>query len=304
MKKFKIKFGSVLILCLLIGFLLFGSKSFANSSENDLGFYEEQVYKAFNDENWQELKRISEIAVKFYTKSMRISPSSAGYQNRGVIFLLNKQYDKAIADFDKALELSPNDKTLLQHKEASIKAKQGVVIIMNGDDNNIQVKSPLYLATEYKQMTEVQKKKYINAVLYSNNNVVPAYYMKIAEEIYPTDKNLAAFLYTAGMFRSTEDVQMCKDQTAQQGTFLFQFIAPETTTYISKMENKERIKLLQDVLDWDEKYPNRPDPKWICYHGIEAFDNDGEVETYSKAKFEKIKKGARKSITKAIKTVK
>ena len=65
-----------------------------------------------------------------------------------------------------------------------------------------------------------------------------------------------------------------------------------------------RANLLQKVLDWDENHSNRPDPKWICYHGIEVFANKGKVSTIPKDEWDKNKNAMRESTSKYIEQLK
>ena len=69
---------------------------------------------------------------------------------------------------------------------------------------------------------------------------------------------------------------------------------------LSKMDKKDLAKLLQKVLDWDEKHPNRPEPKWICYHGMEVFMNNGNVTTVSQKEWDTRKDKIKQSVIKYI----
>lgn len=332
MKKSKIILSLIMALCLFIGVFFLSNKTFADNFGGNFNSYHERTRKAFESENWQELKNISEIVIKkypekdegyffrgvaldelgyyddaieSYNKALKIRPLADIYQNRGLVYFKKKQYDKAIADYNKALEISPNFKQALVQREMAINAKKGIVVTSKGNVTNYQsINDPIYLAEEYKKMPEVQKKKYIDAVKNYSDDVLPIYYIAVADDIFPKNKSLATFLYMVGRFRSIEDVQMCKDTSAGQIVGLLPFLAPNTINYMSKMTTEEKIKVLHDVLDWDEKHPNRPDPIWICYHGINVFINDVKVETYPKEKFESIKKATRESILKAINSTK
>ena len=54
----------------------------------------------------------------------------------------------------------------------------------------------------------------------------------------------------------------------------------------------------------DSKNPNRPDPKWICYHGIEVFSNKGKVSTVPKDEWDKNRNAMRESTSKYIEQLK
>ena len=330
MKKSRIISGLILALVFLAVFV---SRLNFNASANDMAGYKKAVIEALEKENWKEVKKLSdailenykdadiayffrgialdelgyyEDAIENYTQAIKIKPTSDAYQNRALAYLNNKQYSKAIKDYDKALKLdNPNEELILAQREMAVNAQKGFVITKNGNLTNYQsINDPIYLANEYKQMPEAKKKEYIDAVKNYSDKVLPIYYITVAEDIYPTDKNLAAFLFYIGMFRSVEDVQMCKDTSAQQVLLLMPTVALDTAKYISKMKPKKRYKLLQAVLDWDETHPNRPDPKWICYHGINVFTNNGKVSTYPKSKFEDIKRDSRASFIKVMEKLK
>ena len=51
-----------------------------------------------------------EKAIEDYNKAIELDPNLAGvYYNRGNAYFYLKQYEKAIEDFDKAIELNPNN---------------------------------------------------------------------------------------------------------------------------------------------------------------------------------------------------
>ena len=157
-----------------------------------------------------------------------------------------------------------------------------------------------YLVEEYKQMPEKKKKEIINSVKNYSADILPIYYIAVAEDIYPTNKNSASFLYALGRYRSIQDVMVCADKSAYQAAQMLPLVAPKTAVYISKMNSNDLADLLQKVLDFDSKNPNRPDPKWICYHGIEVFANKGKVSTISKDEWNKNKNKMRESTSKYI----
>ena len=48
-------------------------------------------------------------AIVFFTKSLNLNPSSLAYSNRGSAYTSVHKYDDAIADYDRAIALNPND---------------------------------------------------------------------------------------------------------------------------------------------------------------------------------------------------
>ena len=326
MKKNVILSGVVILfLVILCYFGALNSKLFAK----DFTEYKQLIKEAVLSENWDDLNKYSdeiikdhpksafgyffkgiamdelgeyELAIVNYSKSIEYEPNNADiFQNRGLAYYHNKDYDNAISDYKKALELNPNNKLAEAQMQDVINAKNGFVIVKNGNVTNYQsINDPFYLVEEYKQMPEKKKKEIVNSVKNYSADVLPIYYIAVAEDIYPTDKNLASFLYALGRYRSIQDVMVCADKSAYQAARMLPLVAPKTAAYISKMNSNDLANLLQKVLDFDLKNPNRPDPKWICYHGIEVFSNKGKVSTISKDEWNKNKNKMRESTSKYI----
>ncbi len=315
----------ILFLVILCYFGALNSKLFAK----DFPEYKKLVQEALQSENWSELNKYSDDIIKYhpksafgyffkgiamdelgeyelaivnYSKSIEYEPNNADiFQNRGLAYYHNKDYDNAIADYKKAFELDPNNKLAEAQMQDVINAKNGFVIVKNGNVTNYQsINDPFYLVEEYKQMPEKKKKEIVNSVKNYSADVLPIYYIAVAEDIYPTDKNLASFLYALGRYRSIQDVMVCADKSAYQAARMLPLVAPKTAAYISKMNSNDLANLLQKVLDFDSKNPNRPDPKWICYHGVEVFSNKGKVSTISKDEWNKNKNKMRESTSKYI----
>lgn len=330
MKKNIIISGVVILFLVILCYLgALNLKVFAK----DYTEYKKLVKEAFQSENWSELNKYSDDVIKYYPKSafgyffkgiamdelgeyelaivnyskaIEYEPNYAeNFQNRGLAYYHNKDYDKAIADYKKALELDPNNKLAEAQMQDVINAKNGFVIVKNGNVTNYKsINDPFYLVEEYKQMPEKKKKEIINSVKNYSVDVLPIYYIAVAEDIYPTDKNLASFLYALGRYRSIQDVMVCADKSAYQAARMLPLVAPKTAVYISKMNSNDLANLLQKVLDFDSKNPNRPDPKWICYHGIEVFANKGKVSTIPKDEWDKNKNTMRESTSKYIEQLK
>lgn len=315
----------ILVLVICSCFFVLNKKVFAK----DVTEYKQLIKEAFQSENWDELNKYSddmikyypksafgyffkgiamdelgeyEIAIVNYSKAIEYEPNYAeNFQNRGLAYYHNKDYDNAISDYKKALELNPNYELAKEQMQDVINAKNGFVVEKNGNVTNYQsINDPFYLVEEYKQMPEKKKNEIINSVKNYSADILPIYYIAVAEDIYPTDKKLASFLYALGRYRSIQDVMVCADKSAYQAARMLPLVAPKTAAYISKMNSNDLADLLQKVLDFDAKNPNRPDPKWICYHGVEVFSNKGKVSTISKDEWNKNKNKMRESTSKYI----
>ncbi len=330
MKKNVILSGVIILFLVILGY--FGCLNFKVFAK-DLTEYKKLVKEAFESENWTELSKYSddiiryypesgfgyffkgiamdelgdyELAIVNYTKAIKYEPNYAeNYQNRGLAYFHNKDYDNAIADYKKALEIDPNHKLSQAQMQDAINAKKGFVIVKNGNVTNYSsINDPFYLVEEYKQMPQKRKKEIIDSVKKYSADTLPIYYIAVAEDIYPSNKNLAAFLYAIGRYRSIQDVMACADKSAYQAARMLPLVAPKTSVYISKMNSNELASLLQKVLDFDAKNPNRPDPKWICYHGVEVFSNNGKVSTIPKDEWNKNINNMRESTSKYIEELK
>lgn len=315
----------ILVLVICSCFFVLNKKVFAK----DVTEYKQLIKEAVLSENWDELNKYSdeiikdhpksafgyffkgiamdelgeyEIAIVNYSKSIEYEPNNTEiFQNRGLAYYHNKDYDNAISDYKKALELNPNNELAKEQLQDVINAKNGFVVEKNGNVTNYQsINDPFYLVEEYKQMPEKKKKEIINSVKNYSADVLPIYYIAVADDIYPTDKNLASFLYALGRYRSIQDVMVCADKSAYQAVPMLPLVAPKTAAYISKMNSNDLADLLQKVLEFDSQNPNRPEPKWICYHGVEVFSNKGKVSTISKDEWNKNKNKMRESTSKYI----
>lgn len=320
--------------CLVILSLIFITQlTNLNVFAETLPEYHKALMTAYKNENWTEMIAISDsvikyypkskfgyffkglaldllgdykLAIKYYSAAAKLAPTVPDiYQNRALAYLHDKQYDKAVEDYDTALKLDPDNKLAQEQREYAINAKSGFIVTTQGNITNYQsINDPFYLATEYKNMPQTKKDEYINSVKIYSDNILPIYYIAVAEDLFSSDKNLAAFLYAAGRFRSVQDVAVCKDTSAYQAINILPEVAPNTSNYIANMSDRELANLLQKVLDWDEKHSNRPDPKWICYHGIEVFSNKGKVSTIPKDEWDKNKNTMRESTSKYIEQLK
>lgn len=230
-------------------------------------------------------------AIKYYSKAIEIKPTFDGYQNRALAYYKNGQYEEAIADCDMALKYSPNDENVIRQKEIAIKAKNGKVTKYAKNVETI----PEVVLEIFKEMPMKQKKQFAEDIINYPEKVLPLYYISIADDIFKTNKKKAVFLFMVGRFRSVQDVMMCKDETARSAIAVFPYMAEKTTDYISEMNKKELANILQDVLDWDKSHVKRPAPDWICYHGMQAFE-DGAVQTLPARNFKKVLKQTRKDL--------
>ena len=100
-----------------------------------------------------------------------------------------------------------------------------------------------------------------------------------------------------------EDSSICKSKTAHDALAELPYLAPKTNQYISKMNNKALANVLQKVLTWDIQYSKRPDPKWVCYCGLDVMTGDGNPKFLTLTDFENGKKKQRQELAEYIETL-
>ena len=315
----KIVLTCSVIAVLIIGLVAVAVENFVPAKPEE---YNKMIFNAYNAGNWEKMDEISdkvikfypdlefgyffkglaqdelgehEEAVKYYTKTIQMRPDIAdSYQNRGLAYLHNKQYDLAIADYKKALELNPNHENAKIQLEYAENAKKGIVVSKRGNVVNYSsINDPFYLISEYKALSAKKRKEFIlKSVLKKPETTLPIYYVAAADDIFSADKNKAAFFYVLGSQLTARDAMACTDVSARQVVMGLPMFAPNSAKYFSGLKPNEKAKILQKVLDWDKVNQITPDPKWVCYHGMQVF-KEGKVTTVSKEEIEKQKADAR-----------
>lgn len=67
------------------------------------------------------------LAAKYYTKSIRVSPTAYAHIQRGKVYIENKKYSEALEDFNRSLEIEPENNNALYYK--------GYINYINNDIN-------------------------------------------------------------------------------------------------------------------------------------------------------------------------
>lgn len=156
----------------------------------------------------------------------------------------------------------------------------------------------------YKQLSESEKNEFVALLERQPGIVPPFYFIDLADYVYKTDKDKAVFFFYFGKLRATEDVLMCKDETARAQLSVYPLMAPDTLDYMStKYDDMNYIPaVLQKTIDWDNANPERVSPIWSCYHGLDAFSQ--EPVLLDADKFPKIQKKVQKIVKNSIKEFK
>lgn len=171
-------------------------------------------------------------------------------------------------------------------------SKKDVVVTKNGNITNIQHKQdPFYLGEQYYTMPAEKRVQFMNKALKTPETTLPIYYIYFAEDVYPKDKDTAAFLFMLGYYLSVQDVSLCTDKTAYGAISGLGFIAPYSAAYVSKLSSEKMEQLKNKVFTTEKTLTKRPDPIWICYHGMDSFT--GEVKTLPKSEYDKVRNEVR-----------
>lgn len=176
-------------------------------------------------------------------------------------------------------------------------SEKDVVVTKVGNVTNFQhKKDPFYLGEKYLNMSENERIKFMEKSLDNPETTLPIYYVYFAEDIYPQNKDLAAYLFMLGYYLSVQDVSMCTDKSAMGAIGGLRYVAPNSAVYVSKLSESKMESLKNSVFEKEDSLTNRPDPKWICYHGMEAFY--GEVKTLPMSEYDRVKKEVKEKFKK------
>jgi hypothetical protein len=125
----------------------------------------------------------------------------------------------------------------------------------------------------------------------------------LADDIYKTNKDEAAFWYVVGRLRAVQDVKMCKDETARSQVSAYPMMAPNTVTYLLKENDSKYVyNVVLKAIEWDKQHPNRVNPIWSCFHGIEAFSKYPEI--IPMGEYKKVQEEARNEMIESAKRLK
>ena len=172
-----------------------------------------------------------------------------------------------------------------------------IITEKQGNITNYRISSdPIKFAEDFDELSSEEKLK-----LFQNpNTLLPIYYIAIADYYYASDmKDYGLTFYLLGNLRGMQDSAMCEDYTAREQILMYPMYAPKTVEYMANLDNKKLLEIAKFVIKWDEQHTTRPNPKWACYHGIQAFL--GEVKIKPMREYPKMQKKIRKLFWKTIK---
>ena len=156
---------------------------------------------------------------------------------------------------------------------------------------------PIRLAENFYKLPFEEKLKILNQ---SPDTLLPIYYIAIADEYYANEmKNAGLQLYMLGSLRGMQDTAMCEDYTAKAQIQIYPMLAPNTVKYMINLDNNKLMEIANYVVEWDKQHSTRPNPKWACYHGMQAFM--GEVKIKPMNEYPKIQQKFREDFLQAIK---
>ena len=178
-------------------------------------------------------------------------------------------------------------------------ANPEVIVEKNGNHTNyIAKKDPVRFAKGVANLPDSEKEK-LWAYVQENHDKVPAViYMALADYIYKKNKDDALFWYMVGRIRTTQDIMMCNDESNQQQMSYYPFMAQDTMQYFAK-KGKRAKSIIKRAVEWDKNHPDRINPEWACYHGMEIFMH-GVVSTKPMEEYEKVKEDYRQYVLKSL----
>ena len=178
-------------------------------------------------------------------------------------------------------------------------ANDEVIVEKNGNHTNyVAKKDPVRFAMGVANLPDEEKAK-LWAYVQENHDKVPAtIYMALADYIYKKNKDEAIFWYMVGRIRTTQDVIMCDDESNTQQMAYYPRMAPNTLNHFSKNMRKTKA-MVKKAVEWDKAHPERINPEWACYHGMNIFMY-GQVFTKPMEEYEKVKEEYRQDVLKTL----
>ncbi|CAD5112561.1 DgyrCDS1770 [Dimorphilus gyrociliatus] len=96
------------------------------------GLGEEQKFKLAEreKEKGNEAYKAGDLAeaIKYYTRSISVINNHASYNNRGLAYLKQKEYGKAMSDFDKVIQMEPENVKALIRRSNCYKEKKQLIL--------------------------------------------------------------------------------------------------------------------------------------------------------------------------------
>ncbi|MCD8025269.1 MAG: hypothetical protein LUE64_07025 [Candidatus Gastranaerophilales bacterium] len=158
--------------------------------------------------------------------------------------------------------------------------------------------SVMDITNNYYKLEPIDRYKFMTKSLKNVAVLKGIYYTLFAEDIFPMDKNFAAFLYTLGFMRSYQDSLMCADETAKDSLALFSEISPKASAHAQEMSGKDFLGVLEYAIEWDKENPKRPDPDWMCINGKKAAGLNSSMEILPAGEYQKKQEQVKKIMLK------
>ncbi|MBR2526439.1 hypothetical protein IKE67_08240 [bacterium] len=179
-------------------------------------------------------------------------------------------------------------------------ANSEIIVEKNGSFTNYYSKQdPIRYAQEIVKMSDIDKENLYKYTMENHDKIKPITYVALADYIFQKSKEDALFWYFVGRIRSTEDVSMCTDKSNLQQIAYYPMLAEKTMEYFAKQDKSFSVNIMKRALEWDETHPDRINPKWACYHGMEVFIT-GDVTIKPMSEYNKVQKDLRKNIRKTM----
>lgn len=173
-------------------------------------------------------------------------------------------------------------------------------MVQYAEQNRADKAVNLFKGFNSKEMNEFEKFLETNP-----EKLPPIYFIASADRIFNKDKDKAVLWYFIGKIRSTEDVLMCKDKSARAQLSTYPMLAQNTLKYAANIAQKSgNYDYMSDKLEkavaWSDLHPQRVNPVWSCYHGMQVFINNEPPKLLPQSEFPKIQKQIREEIKKSI----
>jgi len=214
---------------------------------------------------WKEEKW--ELCIEEYTKAIAVSPLAVQYSNRGRVYQIIKDYDNAIIDMTKAIELGEKDPELYAYRAKCYIEMEKYTNALKDYDKAIDLapENPLYLnnrADFYKQHQE------------NYDEALKDYATVI--EISTDDYSTARAINNRAMIYEVEEKwELAIEEYTEALTFLeHPIIYSQRASVYLELENYEKaLADFTSAIDLDKENPERYDYRADCYIAMEDDTN-------------------------------
>lgn len=122
-----------------------------------------------------------------------------------------------------------------------------------------------------KKGSKEEQDKLISEIKATPQNFAPPVLYKLSNVLFDKgDKDDAAFWFYAGQLRGRFDANRCADLSSREAIAVLNMTYGAPINKYALQDIPKLTKLVEQVVEWDEKTPHSYDQRWINLHGMGA----------------------------------